>query len=51
MLGCKGLNTTVVYVVGAVHREGYDGLFKRHSNFEFFDHSLELQLAVKNQLL
>lgn len=25
--------------------------FKRHSNFEFFDHSLELQLAVKNQLL
>ena len=28
MLGFKGLNTTVVYVVGAVHREGYDGLFE-----------------------
>ena len=51
MLGCKGLNTTIFYVGAAVHREGYDGLFKRHSNFEFFDHSLELQLAVKNQLL
>ena len=51
MLGCKGLNTTVVYVVGAVHREGYDGLFWGILNLEFFDHSLELQLAVKNQLL
>ena len=51
MLGFKGLNTTVVYVGAAVHREGYDGLFKRHSNFEFFDHFLEIQLAVKNQLL
>ena len=48
MLGCKGLNTTVVYVVGAVHREG---LFWGILILEFFDHSLELQVAVKNQLL
>ena len=33
VIGCKGLNTTIFYVGAAVHREGYDGLYKRHSNF------------------
>ena len=51
MLGCKGLNTTIFYVGAAVHREGYDGLFWGILILEFFHHSLEIQLAVKNQLL